>query len=124
VENHVGIAGGLNAVGAEVFCGADALPVCGGLRRLPAEIAYGRGGEGDAFEGADLIVVGESAFDYAVAGLYVERVRGVSGCDEEEKREKGSCEGQGPVMHEWIFSAAQTYHEALGRLDCEGDNAG
>ena len=29
-----------------------------GLRRLPAEIADGWGGEGDAFEGSDLIVVG------------------------------------------------------------------
>ena len=64
VEDHVGIAAGLDAVGAEVFGGADALPLCGGLRRLPAEIADGRRGEGNAFEGADLMVVGECAFDY------------------------------------------------------------
>jgi hypothetical protein len=114
----------LDAVGAEVFGGGVALPVCGGLRRLPAEIADGRGGEGNAFEGADLIVVAESAFDYSVGGLYLERVRGVSGCDEEGEREKGSCEGQGPVLHEWTFSAAQTYHEARARFDLRSDNAG
>jgi hypothetical protein len=78
VEDHVGVAAGLNAVGAEVFGGADALPVCGGLRWLPAEIADWRGGEGDALEGADLIVVGEAAFDYAVSGFYLERVGGMS----------------------------------------------
>jgi hypothetical protein len=124
VEDHVWITGGLDAVGSEVFGGAYALPVCGGLRRLPAEIAGGRGGEGYAFEGADLIVVGECAFDYAVAGLYLEWVRGLGCGGDDGEREEGSCEEQGPVMHEWIFSAAQTYHEARARLDCEGDNAG
>ena len=79
VEDHVGIAGGLDAVGAEVFGGADAFPLGGGLRRLPAEIADGWGGEGDALEGSDFILVGESAFDYAVGGFYLERVRGMSG---------------------------------------------
>jgi hypothetical protein len=64
-------------VGAEVFGGADALPLRGGLRRLPAEIAYGRGGEGYALEGADLIVVGECAFDDAFVGFYLERVYGM-----------------------------------------------
>jgi hypothetical protein len=58
VEDHVGITGRLDAVGAEVFGGADAFPLRGGLRRLPAEIAYGRGGEGDALEGANLLAVG------------------------------------------------------------------
>jgi hypothetical protein len=77
VEDHVGVTDGLDAVGAEVFGGADAFPVGGGLRRLPAEIADGRGGEGDALEGADLIVIGECAFDYSVGGFYLERVGGV-----------------------------------------------
>jgi hypothetical protein len=49
------------------------------LRGLPPEIANGRGGEGYAFEGANLIAVGECAFDYAFVGLYLGRVRGV-GC--------------------------------------------
>jgi hypothetical protein len=72
-------------MGAEVFGGADALPVGGGLRRLPTEIAYGWGGEGDAFEGADLGVVGEGAFDYSFVGLYLERTGGVSSsCEERE----------------------------------------
>jgi hypothetical protein len=79
VKDHVGIAGGLDAVGAEVFGGTDALPACGGLRRLPAKIADGRGGEGYALEGADVIVVGECAFDYSLIGFYLERVGGMSG---------------------------------------------
>jgi hypothetical protein len=79
VEDHVGIAGGLDAVGAEVFGGTNALPLCGGLRRLPAEIADGWGGEGDALEGANLIVVGECAFDYSLVGFDLERVDRVGG---------------------------------------------
>ncbi len=34
----------------------------------------GGSGEGNAFEGADLIAVGECAFDYALVGFYLERV--------------------------------------------------
>ncbi len=85
VEDHVGVAGGLDAVGAEVCGGADALPACGGLRRLPAEIADGRRGEGDALEGADLIVVGERAFDDALVGFYLERLERVERRGQEQR---------------------------------------
>jgi hypothetical protein len=43
------------------------------LRGLPAEVADGRGGVGDALEGADLLVGGELAFDLALVGLDAER---------------------------------------------------
>jgi hypothetical protein len=74
---------------AEVFGGTDALPLRSGLRRLPAEIADGWGGEGDALEGADLITVGESAFDYALVGFDLDLVGGMGGAGRRrgEKRE-------------------------------------
>ena len=81
--------------------GADALPLRCGHGWLPAEIADGRRGVGDAFEGDDLLVGGECAFDCAFVGLDTERVGGVSGCDEDGKCKKRECEGQGPVLHEF-----------------------
>jgi len=60
-----------------------------GLGRLPAEIADGRGGVGDALEGADLAVGGVGAFDLAAGGLDAEVVGGEAGCGKKEEREEG-----------------------------------
>ena len=62
---------GLHAGGAEFIGGAESLPGERGLRRFPAEIAGGRGGEGDAFEHADGVVGIQGAGDCAAFSSYL-----------------------------------------------------
>ena len=88
-------------MGTEVFDGADAFPFCRGLRRLPAEIADGWGGEGYALEGSDLILVGECAFDCALVSFYLQGIDDV-GCvgGKGGERQNGSREAsRGQSMH-------------------------
>ena len=80
-------------MGAEVFGGVDAFPGGGGLRGLPAEGADGRGGVGNAFEGADFAVGGEGTFDFAGGGFDLERVGGLGGHGG-EKEEGGEEAGE------------------------------
>ncbi len=75
---------------AEVVCGEDAVPLGGGLGGLPAEVADGGSGVGNALEGADLAVGGEETFDFAFVGFDLEGVGGEGGAGgENESGERG-----------------------------------
>jgi hypothetical protein len=118
VKDHIGIAGGLKAVKAEVVRGADALPLGRWLGWLPAKVAYRRCGEGDAFESDDFLVGGEDAFDFAFVGFYLERIGGVCAGDREkdESREK---EFRLVQIHE--VSPPPNLSRAYAEGGCRGD---
>ncbi len=83
---------------SESLCFEDPLPRLGGLRRPPAEVANGRGGEGNAFVGDDLIVGGGSALEFAVGGLKGCR-RGGEG-EQEESGGEGLAHGKFTVSRD------------------------
>ena len=107
VEDHVGIGAGLDAVGAEVVGGEGAVPLGGGLRGLPAEVADRRRGVGDSLERADLAVGGKGAFDFAFVGFDRQGIGGEGGGG----AEGGNGEGGGYTAGEAHgFSRKKSYH--------------
>jgi hypothetical protein len=116
VEDHVGIAAGLDAVRAEVAGEEDAFPLADGLRRTPAELFEGRLGVGNAFVGDDFLVGSEDAEEFAVFdldGARCERFLGGGGCGEEHEGAEEGCAVQTVRGHD-VVSGGQAITDGLG----------
>ena len=120
MEDHVGVAAGLEAVRAEVGGEEDFFPSADGLGRLPAEFVDGWLGVGDAFVGDDFLVGGENAEELAVFDLdgagCGRFLRGGGGGEEYQSAEEG-CAVQsgrghsmippGPRYHGWPWQGME-----------------
>src|SRR5262249_29577727 len=78
---------GLHAGCAEIVDFADAGPRFDGLRRFPAEVAYGRSSERNAAEHLDFAVGAGGAFNFAGSGADL-----VLGVKSEGQSEESKCE--------------------------------
>src|SRR5581483_8494569 len=114
-ENHVPKDAGLHAAGAELRGFANTFPGRDGLGSLPAQLADGRRGVGNALEDVNFAVRAGRAFDFSGGGFHL-------------IRESDECRPQQPISAahislDWILFVRGAKFRTL-RLDCRDCNEG